>query len=122
MRIHYPFFAATFLLVTGGSFALDRPIDLDAPGVLERMKETEPKRFEVVTEALRVAAKTPCRKAEVEMLKTRFDIDGLNCTPILQTSNPPKRRVVFSLKDTHYVAVVVVDDINQKLVPLKAPE
>ena len=95
-------------------------VDLDKPGVLEQLQRDNPKHYEAVTKALRVAQSTPCPKHEVEALKARYDVDRLSCATALATTHPPKRSVKFSIDGTAYRAVVTITDTIAEFKPLDA--
>jgi hypothetical protein len=96
-------------------------VDLNTPGVLDQLQKDRPKHYEAVTEAMRVAEHTPCKKRELEMLKARFDLSDIACTPILKTSNPPKRQLTLTLDGTVYHASVMVSDMKGEFRPLASP-
>ena len=95
------------------------PIDLDRPGVLDRVKRERPRQFEAISEVLRAAERLPCKEGALRTLRTRFDVSELACTMLLMTSYPPKRRVTFALGEERYVAVVSMKDAGGKLLPAK---
>jgi hypothetical protein len=95
------------------------PIDLDRPGVLDRVKRDRPEQFEAISQVLRVAERLPCKEGELKTLRTRFDVRDLACTTLLMTSDPPKRRVAFALGEERYVAVVTMKDTGGHLLPAK---
>ena len=103
--------AAVLLLV--GSFAQSAPrIDLDRPGVLEELKQQHPQRYQAVSALLRASEHAPCPSTEIEALKTRFNIQDLECGMTLMTSFPAKRRVNFELDGVSYAATVVLKDVE----------
>ena len=102
--------AAVLLLV--GSFAQSAPrIDLDRPGVLEELKQQHPQRYQAVSALLRASEHAPCPSTEIEALKTRFNIQDLECGMTLMTSFPAKRRVNFELDGVSYAATVELQDV-----------
>jgi hypothetical protein len=106
--------AAVLLLV--GSFAQSAPrIDLDRPGVLEELKQQHPQRYQAVSALLRASEHAPCPSTEIEALKTRFNIQDLECGMTLMTSFPAKRRVNFELDGVSYAATVVLQDVETLL-------
>jgi len=108
--------AALPVLAAGGHKG---PIDLDRPGALDQVKRERPGQFEAISQVLRAAERLPCREGELKALRTRFDVRELACTTLLMTSDPPKRRVTFSLGEERYIAVVTMKDTNGKLLPAK---
>jgi hypothetical protein len=101
------------------SAAESRPIDLDVPGVIEQLKQDRPKHYSAIVEVLQVAERVPCQHRELEIVSARYDIRDLSCTPVLLTSNPPKRRVQFALEGISYVAIVTLTNASAEFVPAK---
>ena len=97
----------------------DQPIDLNRPGTLEHLQQQRPKHYEAITEVLRVVERVPCKAHEIETLKARFDVREMACNFLLMTSDPPKRRLSFTLEGTSYVAVVTLKDTNARAIPAK---
>ena len=112
---------AAFLSIIPFAVAEARPaqVDLDQPGVLDRLKAQRPKHYEAVTEVLRASGRMPCRTGELQVLKAKFDIKELSCNALLMTSYPPKRRVNFQLEGESYVSVVTVKGIEGRAMPAK---
>ena len=48
-----------------------------------------------------------------------FDARDVSYAPIVLTSHPAKRRLSFTLDDTHYVAVIVLTGLRGEIVPLR---
>lgn len=95
------------------------PIDLDRPGVLDRVKRDRPEQFEAISQVLRIAERLPCKEGELKTLRIQFDVRDLACTTLLMTSDPPKRRVAFALGEERYVAVVTMKDTGGRVVPAR---
>ena len=96
-----------------------QPIDLNQPGVLEKLQTERPEHFRAISEVLRVVERVPCGNAEVRSLQARFDIRDMACNFALMRSDPPKRQLSFELEGTSYVAVVTLKDTGGKSVPVK---
>ena len=114
--------AAAFLLVALTNAlaqpALPRTVDLDAPGVLEALEQTNPAHYGIVRTILAEVFLRP----DIEVprwLRASFNAQGVDYRPIVLTSHPPKRRLSFTLDDTRYVAVIVLTNVNGTIVPLK---
>lgn len=115
-------FAIAIFFVAGSAIAAGSPqfpVDLNAPGVLERLKAERPKHYEAVTEILRASEKMPCKESELKILKAKFNMADLACHALLMTSYPAKRRVNFVYDGTSYVAQVSVIDSSGGVVPAK---
>lgn len=105
--------------ILAAASAVAAPVDLDAPGVLDQLKASQPKHFEAVTEILRTAERLPCKDREIRALKARFDVRELECYATIMTSYPPKRRVSFSYDGTAYVAVVTLRGTEARVTPAR---
>jgi hypothetical protein len=81
-------------------------IDLNQPGSLEALQESNPGHFAKVSAVLRAAAKPPCDNEELRLMKARHELRHIACGFLLLTSFPAQRRVNFVLDDTHYYALV----------------
>jgi hypothetical protein len=87
--------------------------------VIEQLKQDRPKHYSAIVEVLQVAERVPCQHRELEIVSARYDIRDLSCTPVLLTSNPPKRRVQFALEGISYVAIVTLTNASAEFVPAK---
>ena len=95
-----------------------RTVDLDAPGALEVLKQTNPAHYATVRTILAEVFLRP--DAEVpRWLQASFNARGGYHGPIVFTSQPPKRRLSFTLDDTSYVAVITLTNVPGAVVPLK---
>ena len=94
-------------------------VDLDQPGMLDRLKVERPRQYEAVAEVLRASERMPCKEGEMRVLKAKYDLREMSCNAILMTSYPPKRRVTFELEGTSYVSVVTVKGTEGRAMPAK---
>ncbi|HXZ47885.1 MAG TPA: hypothetical protein VEG27_02640 [Usitatibacter sp.] len=94
-----------------------RPVDLNAPGALEKLRAQDPRHYGKVMGMLRLFERIPCKPREVSSLEARYDIAEAACNLQLLTSFPPKRHVTFGVDRRFYQADVVVKDTGGKLVP-----
>ena len=93
-------------------------IDLDQPGALATLEQTNPAHYAKVKRILHGITRRP--DAEVpRWLRVGFDARDVNYAPIVLTSLPAQRRLSFALDDTRYVAVVVLTHLRGDVVPLK---
>ena len=114
--------AAAFLLVAFTNAVaqpeLPRKVDLDAPGALEALEQTNPAHYAIVRTILAEVFLRP----DIEVprwLRVSFNAQGVDNRPIVLTSHPPKRRLSFTLDDARYVAVIVLTNVTGTVVPLK---
>ena len=93
-------------------------VDLDAPGALEVLQQTNPAHYATVRTILAEVFLRP--DAEVpRWLQASFNARGVFYQPIVLTSDPPKRRLSFTLDDTRYVVVITLTNVTGPVVPLK---
>jgi hypothetical protein len=114
---------ATALLLSSFAMAVAQPtvprtVDLDAPGALEALQQTNPEHYGKVRAIL---ADVLLRKdAEVpRWLQVSFNARDISYQPIVLTSNPPKRRLSFTLDDTSYITVLTLTNVTGTVMPLK---
>jgi hypothetical protein len=86
-------------------------VDLTRPGAMESLKESDPRRFARVVEALEKHATMPCKYAGPYLIQTLPpDAGHAACGAELLTSFPAKRRVSVWVDDTIYEAIVTMRD------------
>jgi hypothetical protein len=96
------------------------PIDLNQPGVLEGLKASDPERYDQVSRILQVAERNSCNYVGPQLFKAAgIDVQEAKCMATLLTSYPAKRQMGFAIGDTHYVALVTMQDSMGFLVPAK---
>ena len=115
--------AAAFLLLTLSTIASAQSapqgtVDLDAPGALGALQQSNPAHYikvrTILTDVLlRQDAEVP------RWLQASFNARDISYQPIVLTSHPPKRRLSFALDDTRYVAVITLTNVKGTVVPLK---
>jgi hypothetical protein len=104
-----------------------RTVYLDGPAAVEQLKTDDPTHYGEV-KAILAAADVICAAGPGTVQQTAAP--GLVAGPqahaprceamFLQTSNPPKRQISFTLGDTHYVALVVLTRDKPALTPALA--
>ncbi|MBI4524661.1 MAG: hypothetical protein HY695_12720 [Deltaproteobacteria bacterium] len=101
-----------------GEAAPGRTINLNQPGALEALQQSNPKHYEKVRRILEGLFQQP-DAAVPRWIQTNFDARNVSYAPILLTSDPPKRRLSFALDDTRYEAVVTLTNLRGEIIPLK---
>ena len=113
--------ASLILLWAGAALAGDvtlrQAIDLDQPGALELLQQSNPAHYEKVRQIIAGIVAQPDAAVPGWML-TNFNARGVNYALIEMTSYPPKRRLSFALDDTRY-SIVVTLSRDGRIVPLK---
>jgi TPR repeat protein len=86
------------------------PIDLDVAGNLEAVQRERPEHYAKIE---RILAEAPKRamdtKGVARWLQTDFAATDVGYTDLLKTSMPPKKRLAFTLDNTAYTKIIVVD-------------
>ena len=108
---------STTLLVS--AVALAGPtIDLDQPGALQALEQTNPAHYAKVRLILQGVTRNPDSDVP-RWVRVGFDARDVSYIPVVLTSHPPKRRLSFALDDTRYEAVIVLSHLRGDIVPLK---
>jgi len=95
-----------------------RTVDLNKPGALEGLQQSNPTHYDKVRKILEGVLQQP-DAAVPRWIQTTFDGRDVSYAPILMTSDPPKRRLSFALDNTRYEAVVTLTNLRGEIVPLK---
>jgi hypothetical protein len=85
-----------------------REMNLDGPGALEAIGQSNPAHYAKIIAILRVSQMEPCEHVPM-ILKTRDDVsvENLRCeSSLLLMSFPPKRHMTFVLDDVRYTSNV----------------
>ncbi|MGX4641314.1 hypothetical protein [Massilia sp. SYSU DXS3249] len=92
-----------------------RPVDLDAPGALERVRQDKPAHAHAIARILREA---PQRKPQAiaGWVRTAFDA-RMASAMLVKTSYPPQARLEFTLEDTAYRATVTLRNVEPAMHP-----
>ena len=105
-------------IAMAADIGLRRTVDLDAPGAMERIGATNPAHFDKIVKIVQgVVQQTD--SAVPGWLRVNFDARDVNYRPVVMTSYPPKRRLVFALDDTRYEVVVVLTNATGAITPAK---
>lgn len=110
--------AALFAPLAPALAAPPAVVDLDAPQALARLRRERPAHYEKVTALLRDAERLPEQQVE-GWLRTRYDADAVRLGAMLLVSDPPKRRLAFSLENVAYRATIVVALPPAAIVPAR---
>ena len=105
-------------VVVTGQATPRHSVNLNRPGVLEALVESNSTHYEKVRQILEGILKQPYA-AVPDWIQTNFDARNVDYAPILMTSDPPKRRLSFTLDETHYEAVVTLTKVRALIIPVK---
>jgi hypothetical protein len=95
-----------------------RAVDLDEPGVLERLQRSNPSHYYAIRRILEGVLKQPDAGVP-RWIQTTFNARDVKYVPIVLTSHPAKRRLSFALDATRYEVVVVLTNVRGDIVPAK---
>jgi hypothetical protein len=95
---------------------LARTVDLDAPGALAALEQSNPVHHEKVLKIVEGVIHQPDAKVS-GWIAVNFNGRDVRYAPVLMTSHPPKRRLSFALDDTRYVTVVTLTNVRGEIVP-----
>ena len=104
-------------VVVAGDANPVRTVNLNKPGALETLQQSNPTHYEKVRKILDGILQQP--DADVpRWIQTSFDARNVSYTPILMTTVPPKRRLSFAMDETRYEAVLTLTKVRAEIVPL----
>jgi hypothetical protein len=107
----------TVLLASIASAAEPLVLDLDNPGVLDRLERDHPQRYQAVAAVLLASERMPCKSTGLETLQARYNLRDLECGVMILTSYPAERHVSFFLDGTRYAATVTLKDADATVQP-----
>ena len=93
-------------------------IDLDRPGALQSLEQTNPDHAAKVRLILQGVSRNPNSDVP-RWMQTAFAAHDVSYVPVVLTSHPAKRRLSFVLDDTRYEAVIVLTGLRGDVVPLR---
>ena len=95
-----------------------RTVDLNAPGILAALEQSNPDHYDKISRILAGIVQT--RDPDVpRWMRTAFGARDVTYAPIVLTSDPPRRRLSFSLNDVRYQAMVTLTGSRGEIVPLR---
>jgi len=105
------------MLAAAPAFALSQRIDLDQPGVIERVKQDNPAHYRAIQHILKEAPLLQPR-ALTGWIRTSYDPKA---PPVLlvKTSHPPRAKLEFALDDTRYVTFVTLHKVEPAVMPAR---
>ena len=111
--------AAVGLVLRWSGPALAGPtVDLDRPGALAALEQTNPAHHAKVKLILAGVTRNPDSDVP-RWMRVGFDARDVSYAPIVLTSHPAQRRLSFALDETRYVSVIVLTDLRGAIVPLR---
>ncbi len=87
--------------------AVESPVMLDDPGVLEAIRKNDPERFRQLAAVLATAHDLGCGEKLRKVLETRFGAVAASCAGYALATEPPKARLIFRLGEKRYSTIFV---------------
>ena len=91
-------------------------VDLNEPGALDRLARNNPEHYSKVRKILAGVDEIP-EQAVGRWMKAQFNATDVSYSPYLLTSNPPLKRLSFTLQTTRYQALLMLTDEGARLLP-----
>ena len=101
-------------MVTAESHS-EGPLNLNGSGVLEKLQQNNPEHYQKIQEIIAGLYKQP-DSGVPHWIQTTFNAQDISYRPILLTSYPPKRRISFTLDNTHYKAILTLTDLKPLII------
>ena len=98
--------------------AQSRIVDLDVPGALDALARDKPQHYGKVLEIMAEVQRQPDSEV-ARWMRTRFDARDVAYGPLWLVTDPPKRRLSFTIDEMRYRSTVTLTDWNAQRVPAK---
>jgi len=105
-------------VIIAGDASPGRTINLNKPGALEALEQSNPTHYEKIRKILDAVLDQP-DEAVPRWIQTSFNARSISYAPILMTSDPPKRRLSFTLDEARYEVVLTLTKLRPEIVPAK---
>jgi hypothetical protein len=100
------------------AFGQSRIVDLDAPGALDALARDNPQHYRKVREIIADVQKQPDSEVP-QWMRTRFDARDVNYGPLLLVTDPPKRRLSFTIDEVRYRSTVTLTHWKAQRMPAR---
>jgi hypothetical protein len=90
-------------------------VDLNQPEALGRLARDNPFHFAMIRRILAGVDTVP-ENTVVRWMKAQFNATDVTYSPVLLTSEPPRKQLTFTLETTHYSAVLSLTPEGARLV------
>jgi len=95
-----------------------RTIDLNQPAVLDSLRHDNPLHYEKISKIVDGLVQQS-DTAVPRWMQTNFDAHNVQYGPVLLTSYPPQKNLLFTLDNTRYKATVTLTKARAEIVPAK---
>lgn len=95
-----------------------RQINLNAPGAMETIQETNPTHYLRIQQIV-AGLRERSHEAVPRWIQATFDAKDVSYSDLLLVSHPPQRRLFFTLDDTHYRATVTLERRRAQIYPTR---
>jgi hypothetical protein len=93
-------------------------VDLNQPEALQRLARENPFHFAMIRRILAGVDTVP-EHTVGRWMKAQFNATDVTYSPVLLTSDPPKKLLAFTLETTHYSALLSLTPDGARLVALR---
>jgi hypothetical protein len=100
------------------AFGQSRIVNLDVPGALDALERDNPPHYRKVREIMAEVQKQPDSEVP-QWMRTRFDARDVNYGPLLLVTDPPKRRLSFTIDEVRYRSTVTLTNWKPQRIPAK---
>jgi hypothetical protein len=100
------------------AFGQSRIVNLDVPGALDALARDNPQHYRKVREIMAEVQKQPDSEVP-QWLRTHFDARDVNYGPLLLVTDPPKRRLSFTIDEVRYRSTVTLTNWKPQRIPAK---
>jgi hypothetical protein len=95
-----------------------RSVNLDVPGALDALARDNPQHYTKVREIMAEVQKQP-DSAVPQWMRTRFDARDVDYGPLLLVTDPPKRRLSFTIDEVRYRSTVTLTNWKAQRMPAR---
>ena len=100
------------------AFGQSRIVNLDVPGALDALARDKPQHYRKVREIMAEVQRQPDSEVP-QWMRTRFDARDVNYRPLLLVTDPPKRRLSFTIDEVRYHSTVTLTNWKPQLIQAK---
>ena len=100
------------------AFGQPRIVNLDVAGALDALARDKPEHYRKVREIMADVQQQP-DSVVPQWMRTRFDARDVNYAPLLLVTDPPKRRLSFTIDEIRYHSTVTLTNWKPQRIPAK---
>jgi hypothetical protein len=100
------------------AFGQSRIVNLDVAGAMDALARDKPEHYRKVREIMAEVQKQPDFEVS-RWMRTRFDARDVNYAPLLLVTDPPKRRLSFTIDEVRYHSTLTLTNWKPRPIPAK---